>query len=96
MKGLLGRLQIKLEGNHHSGEDDVHNITKVVAKMMENGIEFGVTRSHTHTSSHPNRESVLESIRNPPPKQPRKTQEKCVWFQRGACRYGDQCRYLHN
>jgi ERI1 exoribonuclease 3 len=97
MKGLLGRLQIKLEGNHHSGVDDVHNIVKIVCKMMNGGVRFGITRSHDDISCKPNKEYVLEGIRNPPPprKKTRPMREPCVFFQRGSCKYGDQCRFVH-
>jgi ERI1 exoribonuclease 3 len=45
MSSMLSRLGIELEGNHHSGIDDVKNIAKVFVQMVEDGASFDITGS---------------------------------------------------
>ena len=37
---MLDELNIKLEGNHHSGIDDSKNIAKICLKILEDGGVF--------------------------------------------------------
>lgn len=37
MTGMLDALGLKLEGRHHSGIDDTHNIAKIMLYLIENG-----------------------------------------------------------
>lgn len=39
MTDMLTKLNIKLEGRHHSGIDDCKNITKVLVRMLDDGYE---------------------------------------------------------
>ena len=43
MKGMLGRLQLKLDGMHHLGMDDVDNIAKCAIKLMQQGASLHIT-----------------------------------------------------
>jgi len=40
MVEMLKECNIKLEGKHHSGIDDVKNITKIVIHLLKNGAKF--------------------------------------------------------
>jgi len=40
MEGMLNHLRIRLEGTHHSGIDDCRNISKIVVKMVEDGLRY--------------------------------------------------------
>ncbi|KAL6061718.1 ERI1 exoribonuclease family member 3 [Balamuthia mandrillaris] len=40
MKTMLNQLNIKLEGVHHYGLDDCHNIAKVLRRMLEDGCKM--------------------------------------------------------
>ena len=37
MVDMLNELELELEGRHHSGIDDCHNIARICTKMLENG-----------------------------------------------------------
>jgi inhibitor of KinA sporulation pathway (predicted exonuclease) len=37
MLDMLNRLNLELEGRHHSGIDDCKNISRVVQRMLEDG-----------------------------------------------------------
>jgi len=37
MKSMLGKLNLSLDGRHHSGIDDCKNITKILFKMIDDG-----------------------------------------------------------
>lgn len=80
MRGLLGRLRIKMEGTHHLGIDDTNNIAKIVAKLMQEGAIFEINGSRGA---------------NDPIPQPKKNKELCKFFQSGNCFYGAHCRYIH-
>jgi ERI1 exoribonuclease 3 len=43
MAGMLSQLKIKLKGTHHSGIDDVKNISSIVTRMIDDGAVFGIT-----------------------------------------------------
>lgn len=43
MKAMLNGLSITLDGNHHSGIDDVKNIAKILKTMIKEGATFDVT-----------------------------------------------------
>lgn len=94
MKGLLSHLNLHLEGNHHSDEDDVSNLVRAVIKMIQIGIKFDITGSHNKMSCKPDYDAVIKDIQNYPGT--RKTETStCIFFQKGHCRYGDKCRFSH-
>jgi 3'-5' exoribonuclease 1 len=37
---MLGHFGMQFEGREHSGIDDTRNITRIVLKMMEEGVKF--------------------------------------------------------
>jgi inhibitor of KinA sporulation pathway (predicted exonuclease) len=39
MTGMLSILSLKLEGRHHSGIDDCHNISRIFAKLIKKGLK---------------------------------------------------------
>ena len=40
MTRMLNDLNLKLDGRHHSGIDDARNISKIVIKLLQEGVEF--------------------------------------------------------
>ncbi|KAL9645672.1 hypothetical protein ABK040_003405 [Willaertia magna] len=54
MRGMLNGLKIKLEGNHHSGIDDVKNIVSVVKEMITQGAVFNITGVRKQRQQHSN------------------------------------------
>lgn len=50
MTSMLKHFQLKLEGRHHSGIDDCRNITKCLAKMIEEGIDSDLLQPTTDFS----------------------------------------------
>lgn len=40
MVTMLQKLNLRLDGRHHSGIDDAKNITKIVDKLIKNGMKF--------------------------------------------------------
>ncbi|CAF4027790.1 unnamed protein product, partial [Rotaria sp. Silwood1] len=47
MKDLLQKLNLKLEGRHHSGIDDTKNITKIAQWFIENKQPLKLTSKKT-------------------------------------------------
>jgi len=40
MAGMLRQLNLELNGRHHSGIDDCHNIAKIIIKLFEDGFKY--------------------------------------------------------
>lgn len=40
MKGMLDHLKLELQGKHHSGIDDCHNIARLAIEMLRSGAKF--------------------------------------------------------
>jgi ERI1 exoribonuclease 3 len=38
MRSMLAGLGLQLEGEHHSGKDDVQNICKIISRMVHDGV----------------------------------------------------------
>jgi len=51
MAGMLSKLQLTLDGQHHSGLDDCRNITKIVVKMVEMGCLLDITGERDYSQN---------------------------------------------
>jgi inhibitor of KinA sporulation pathway (predicted exonuclease) len=46
MAGMLRRLDMNIQGRHHSGIDDCRNIARIMKRMLEEGVVFKQTSYH--------------------------------------------------
>ena len=44
---MLGHFKMKVEGRHHSGIDDCHNISRIFQKLVEFGLDKKIFLTHT-------------------------------------------------
>ena len=50
MTDMLEKLELKLEGKHHSGIDDAKNLAKCVITLLERDYEYKQSMIHTSDS----------------------------------------------
>jgi len=82
----------KLDGNHHSGIDDVKNISSIVEKMIEDGAIFDITGKRD-----------VKIVYKAPQYQPKKREGQlktnikyCKFFKQGNCKKGNDCQFSHS
>eukprot|EP01080_Neovahlkampfia_damariscottae_P001887 gene1887-1028_t len=91
MKGMLNQLNIKLDGNHHSGIDDVKNISTIVKTMIEDGAIFDITGKRDVNLKYKKPDFEPKKRES----QPKKNVKICKFHQQGMCKKGKDCQFSH-
>jgi ERI1 exoribonuclease 3 len=93
MAGMLGQLHIKLKGTHHSGIDDVMNISTIVTRMIDDGAVFDITGRRDVSLVYKKPDYVEFKKRE---QQPKKNLKLCRFYVMGNCVKGKDCQNSHS
>eukprot|EP01084_Bolivina_argentea_P031456 58220_1 len=72
MMSMMEYMNIKHEGHHHSGIDDVRNTCKIVQKLLHNGVQFDYTTENFRSSIDINLKKHLLDIKKKTAKKQKK------------------------